>query len=142
MATITPAAGKGSLVSVNGIVLRLATWRRTRAAGELEFATTGMAPDADGNYETPHTAGLIKSGVTLEGPYDLGAPFHNAPYNIRSGTVQLFRFAQSAAGPLTPASYWVVIETTDENAAAELGKWSATIRPYTDTSAGYFTAAG
>lgn len=140
MATVNPAIGKGSYVEVNGTAMKVATWRRTRTAGELPFATTAMAADADGNYETPHAAGLIVSGVVIEGPYDKTLPFHGAPFHLRAGVTNAFRFGQSAAGPVTPASNWVVIESTDENDAAALGRWSATIRPTTDTSAGYYTA--
>lgn len=140
MATIVPAAGKGSLVKCAGTVIKLATWRRTRTAGDLEFPTTGMTADADGNYETPHAAGLINTTIVIEGPYDGLLPFHNAPYGIRAGVILSFQFGMYATGPVTPASNYEVIETTDENDVAALGRWSATIRPNTDTSAGYFTA--
>jgi hypothetical protein len=140
MATITPAAGKGSVVKCNATVLKLTTWDRTRAAGKLPFATTGMAADADGQYETPHASGLIETTIRLEGPYDTAAPFHNAPYNIRTGTIQSFQFGQLAAGPFTPASYFVVVQSTDGSDASALGKWSAELAPSTDTSAGYMTS--
>lgn len=139
MAVITPAPGKGSAVKCNGAVMKLASWRRTRTPGKLPFATTGMAPDADGQYETPHAAGIVETVIVVEGPYDLNQPFHGAPFNIRAGTTQAFQFAQAAAGPYTPASSYVVGPTTDENDAAALGKWQAELWPATDTSAGYFT---
>lgn len=139
MAVITPAVGKGSAVKCNTVVLKLASWERTRTPGKLPFPTTGMAVDADGNYETPHAAGLMDTVVVIEGPYDTGTPFHIAPYNIRAGTTQTFQFGQIAAGPLTPSSTYVVGTTTDGNKAAELGFWRAELWPATDTSAGYFT---
>lgn len=140
MAVITPAPGKGSIVKCNGTVLKLARWERTRTPGKLDFATTGMAADADGQYETPHAAGLNDTVITIEGPYDTAQPFHGAPFNIRAGTTQSFQFGQLAAGPLTPASNFVVGPTTDGNEAAALGHWRAELWPATDTSAGYFTA--
>ncbi len=140
MATITPAPGKGSVVKCNTYTLKLATWRRSREASPLEFPTTGMAVDADGNYEIPHIAGLVKSSITIEGPYDSAAPFFGAPYNIRAGTVQTFQFGHVSGGAMTPSSTFLVASTTDENEAAALGKWSATLHPATDTSAGYYTS--
>lgn len=141
MATITPAAGKGSIVKCNSTVLKVATWRRTRTPGDLPFPTTGMAADADSQYETPHASGLVNTVIVIEGPYDTATPFHGAPYNIRAGTVQSFQFGQVAGGPLTPAGYFTILETTDENDVAALGRWSCTISPYTDTSAGYYTSS-
>jgi hypothetical protein len=139
MAVITPAPGKGSIVKCNTVVLKLTSWRRQRSPGKLPFPTTGMAADADGQYETPHAAGLVETTIVLEGPYDTALPFHGAPFNIRAGTTQSFQFGMVAAGPLTPASNFVVGPTTDENEAAALGRWSAEIWPATDTSAGHFT---
>lgn len=139
MAAITPAPGKGSIVKCNSTTLKLASWKRQRSAGKLQFPTTGMTVDADGNYETPHAAGLIETNIVIEGPYDTAVPFHGAPYHIRAGVVNTFQFGMVAAGPLTPARSMIVLETTDENEAAALGKWSATLAPYTDDTAGYFT---
>jgi len=140
MPDITPAPGKGSIVKCNATVLKLTTWRRTRAATRLPFPTTGMTADADSQYETPSEAGLIETTIVIEGPYDTTTPFHGAPYNIRAGTEQSFQFGQLAAGPLTPARTMLVVETTDENTAAELGKWQATLAPATSDTAGYFTS--
>lgn len=140
MAAITPAPGKGSVVKVNSSVLKLATWRRTRTAGKLDYPTTGMTADADSQYEVPHAAGLIETSIVIEGPYDTAAPYHGTPYNIRAGTTQSFQFGHVAAGPLTPARNMVVLETTDENEAAALGRWTATVAPATDDTAGYFTS--
>ena len=139
MAVITPSPGKGSAVTVNGTAIPLTSWERTRTPGKLPFAQTGMAVDADGNYETPHAPGLMETVVVLEGLYNSALPFHGAPFNLRAGTTQSFRFGQIAAGPLTPASTYVVGPTTDGNRAAELGFWRAELWPATDTSAGYFT---
>ncbi len=139
MAVITPAIGKGSAVKVNGLVLKLTTWERTRTPGKLPFATTGMAPDADGQYETPHAAGLVETAIVLEGLYDTLLPFHGAPYNLRAGVVVSAQFAEVAAGPFTPNSNYTVGPTTDGSRAAELGFWRAELWPATDTSAGYFT---
>jgi hypothetical protein len=88
VAVITPAPGKGSLVQCNGTTLKLTTWERTRTPGKLPYATTGMAADADGNYETPHAAGIMETVVVLEGIFDTALPFHGAPFNIRAGTTQ------------------------------------------------------
>jgi hypothetical protein len=139
VAVITPAPGKGSLVQCNGTTLKLTTWERTRTPGKLPYATTGMAADADGNYETPHAAGIMETVVVLEGIFDTALPFHGAPFNIRAGTTQSFRFGQVAAGPLTPAISYVIGPTTDGNRAAELGFWRAELWPATDATAGYFT---
>ena len=139
MAVVTPAPGKGSAVTCNGTALKLTSWRRQRAAGDLEFGTTGMAADADGQYEVPHEAGLVNTSIVIEGPYDTAAPFHGAPFHIRTGLKQSFRFGMIAAGPLTPARTLVILETSDENEAAALGRWSATLAPTTDDTAGYFT---
>jgi hypothetical protein len=138
MAVITPTPGKGSAVKCNGTILKATTWERTRTPGKLPFPTTGMAPDADGNYETPHAAGLIETGIVIEGLYDSALPFHGAPFSIRAGTTQSFQFAQVAAGPFTPASSFIIGPTTDGNKAAELGFWRAELWPATDTSASYF----
>lgn len=140
MATVTPAPGKGSIVKCNSTVLKLATWRRQRSAGKLDFPTTGMTADADSNFEVPHAAGLVETNIVIEGPYDTATPHHGAPYNIRAGTSQNFQFGMLAAGPLTPNRSMVVLETTDENEAAALGRWSATLAPATDDTAGYFTS--
>ena len=139
MATITPAIGKGSAVKINGNVLKLTTWERTRTPGKLPFATTGMAADADSNYETPHAAGLVETVIVLEGLYDTLTPFHGAPYNLRAGVTVAAQFGQVAAGPFTPVSNYVVGPTTDGARAAELGFWRAELWPATDTSAGYPT---
>jgi hypothetical protein len=141
MATVTPAPGKGSLVKVNGTELKLATWRRTRTPGELEFPTTGMTPDADGAYEVPHAAGLVKTRIVIGGPYDTAAPYHGAPYHLRATKTASVQFGHLRAGPVTPARTFVVLETTDENEAAQLGRWEATLAPSTDDSPGYFTEA-
>ncbi len=139
MPVIIPAIGKGSAVRINGSILKLTTWERTRTPGKLPFATTGMAADADGNYETPHAPGLIEAVIVLEGLYDTLFPFHAGPYNLRAGVTVLAAFAQLAAGPFTPANNFVVGPTTDGSRAAELGFWRAELWPVNDTSAGYFT---
>lgn len=139
MAVISPAIGKGSAVRVNTFTLKLTTWERTRTPGKLPFATTGMAADADSNYETPHAAGLVETVIVLEGLYDTLTPFHTAPYNLRAGVTVSAQFGQLAAGPFTPVSNYVVGTTTDGNRAAELGFWRAELWPATDTSAGYCT---
>lgn len=140
MASITPAPGKGSYVKVKSAVLKAASWRRERTAGELEFPTTGMTADADGNYEVPHGAGLIKTVLVLSGPYDTAAAFHSATYDLRAGVVVNAQVGMVST-LITPAINYVVLSTTDENEAAALGRWEARLSPTTDTSAGYFTVA-
>jgi len=39
----------------------------------------------------------------------------------------------------TPTINFVVLSTTDENEAEQLGTWTAELAPTTDTSGGYFT---
>lgn len=140
MAAITPAPGKGSYVRVNSNVLKAATWRRERTAGELEYPTTNMTADSDGNYEVPHGAGLIKTVIVISAPYDTGSTFHSNTYNLRAGVTVNVQLGQVPT-LITPAIPFVVLSTTDENDVAALGKWEARLAPATDASAGYFTVS-
>jgi len=140
MAAITPAAGGGMVVKVGGSVLKVEAFERPRNANRIPIPTSGMTANADGEYEVPHTTGLITTEVVLRGPYDTAAPFHAAPYHIRPGKVVTLQLGQISS-LLTPSINYRVERSTDRQSAERVGEWDAVLVQATDSTAGTFTEA-
>ncbi len=136
MAAITPAIGGGMVIQINGTVIKAAGWDRPRAASRLPIPTSGQTANADGEYEVPHTTGMITTEFVLRGPYDTAAPYHGAPYNIRPGKTVTMRFGYTAS-LLTPSINYKVERTTDTDEVERLGEWEAVLIQGTDATAGY-----
>ncbi len=137
MAAIAPAIGGGMVIKINSNVIKAAGFERPRAAARLPIPTSGQTANADGQYEVPHTTGMITTEFVLRGPYDLNAPFHAAPYNLRPGVTVTMQVAQQTL--LTPSINYIVERTTDRNEAERLGEWEAVLIQGTDATAGYYT---
>lgn len=140
MSAVAPAIGFGMVVKVNGNIVKAASFRRQRNAGQLPLPTSGLSANADGVYEIPETTGGVRTQYVLSAPFDTGTPFHSNTYNIRPGKVVSVRLGMTST-LLTPDTNFNVLSTTDENEAEQLGRWEAVFTPSTDTSAGYFTEA-
>lgn len=140
MPAITPAIGFGMVVKVNGAVVKAASFRRQREAGQLPLPTSGLSANADSQYEIPETTGGIRTRYVLSAPFDTANPFHSNTYNIRPGKVVSVRLGMTST-LLTPDTNFNVLSTTDENEAEQLGRWEAVFTPNTDTTPGYFTEA-
>ncbi len=142
---LKPAFGAGMYVEINGTMLQGGSWKRNRKAGEIEMPTSGLDPDDDGNYEMPHDSGFVKTSITITAPFGIEYPFHDSPYDIRSGIDVSARFGMTSS-LLTPDALFRVMDTTDQNEATMNGKgeWECTLMPSVnagedETFPGYFT---
>lgn len=138
MAGVADCPGKAMVVAINGTVLKSSTYNRQRQGGELPLPTSGLVPDGDGNYEVPHDVGMVVTTIKLTSIFDQNAPYHAAPYNLRTGVTVTLSIGMTAA-LLTPAVSYKVMDTTDSNDAEKTGLWECTLKPATDSSPGYYS---
>ncbi len=138
MPGIAPTLGTGEYIEVNGAVLQAASWERNQNVNMMEFPVSGMTPNADGVFETPHDGNLNKTTISVRGPYNSALPFHGAPYALRKGAPCTARFGQSAA-LVTPIANYKVQSTRDGNDVVRHGEWEAVLVPADDGEIGYFT---